>query len=69
MRISPSLFIPTLCALGLHIGMCAGQTVVCTLPYNFTLSAINTTLPNANTTGAPLVLGQNGKRYSAPGRM
>lgn len=25
--------------------------------YNFTLTALNTTLPNANTTGAPLVLG------------
>ncbi|KAF8638633.1 hypothetical protein AX17_002058 [Amanita inopinata Kibby_2008] len=30
------------------------------LPYNFTLSAWNTTLPNANSTGVPLVLGQNG---------
>ncbi|KAI5829954.1 hypothetical protein K523DRAFT_372556 [Schizophyllum commune Tattone D] len=28
-----------------------------TLPYNFTLAALNTTLPNANDTGAPLVLG------------
>ena len=27
---------------------------------NFTLTAYNTTLPNANTTGAPLVLGQAG---------
>lgn len=31
------------------------------LAYNFTLSAWNTTLPNVNETGAPLVLGQNGK--------
>ncbi|KAL0959058.1 hypothetical protein HGRIS_014358 [Hohenbuehelia grisea] len=30
------------------------------LPYNFTLAAWNTTLPNTNSTGAPLVLGQNG---------
>ncbi|KZT01926.1 uncharacterized protein LAESUDRAFT_730840 [Laetiporus sulphureus 93-53] len=28
--------------------------------YNFTLAAVNVTLPNANSTGAPLVLGQNG---------
>ncbi|KZT24166.1 hypothetical protein NEOLEDRAFT_1148798 [Neolentinus lepideus HHB14362 ss-1] len=27
----------------------------------FTLAALNTTLPNANSTGAPLVLGQNGE--------
>jgi hypothetical protein len=27
---------------------------------NFTLAAVNTTLPNANTTGAPLVLGSAG---------
>ncbi|KIM43838.1 hypothetical protein M413DRAFT_68669 [Hebeloma cylindrosporum] len=30
------------------------------LPYNFTLAAVNVTLPNANQTGAPLVLGQDG---------
>ncbi|KAL1754999.1 hypothetical protein FB107DRAFT_275245 [Schizophyllum commune] len=28
-----------------------------TLPYNFTLAALNKTLPNANGTGVPLVLG------------
>ena len=33
-----------------------------TLPYNFTLAAVNTTLPNANGTGVPLVLGSAGKR-------
>lgn len=31
-----------------------------TLAYNFTLAARNTSLPNANETGVPLVLGQNG---------
>ncbi|TFK66972.1 hypothetical protein BDN72DRAFT_899386 [Pluteus cervinus] len=31
-----------------------------TLSYNFTLAAVNTTLPNSNSTGVPLVLGQNG---------
>jgi hypothetical protein len=31
------------------------------LPYNFTLAALNSSLPNANSTGAPLVLGQNGQ--------
>lgn len=48
--------------------MCAGQTVISksTLSYNFTLSAVNTTLPNANTAGVPLVLGQNGERVSCP---
>jgi len=30
------------------------------LPYNFTLAALNLTLPNSNSTGAPLVLGQDG---------
>ena len=30
------------------------------LPFNFTLAAFNLTLPNTNTTGAPLVLGQDG---------
>ncbi|KAL1730919.1 hypothetical protein EV714DRAFT_210036 [Schizophyllum commune] len=28
-----------------------------TLPYNFTLAALNTTIPDANDTGVPLVLG------------
>jgi len=31
-----------------------------TLLYNFTLAAVNTTLPNDNATGAPLVLGAGG---------
>ncbi|KAL1745224.1 hypothetical protein HDZ31DRAFT_63320 [Schizophyllum fasciatum] len=31
-----------------------------TLGYNFTLAALNTTLPNANNTGVPLVLGSAG---------
>ena len=30
--------------------------------FKFTLAAHNTTLPNANATGVPLVLGQNGMR-------
>ncbi|CCL98476.1 uncharacterized protein FIBRA_00474 [Fibroporia radiculosa] len=30
------------------------------IAHNFTLAALNTTLPNANATGAPLVLGQAG---------
>ena len=30
------------------------------LPFNFTFAALNLTLPNANATGVPLVLGQNG---------
>ncbi|KAL1694005.1 hypothetical protein GGG16DRAFT_122851 [Schizophyllum commune] len=35
-----------------------------TLPYSFTLAALNTTLPNANDTGVPLVLGDE---YFLPG--
>ncbi|KAI5885546.1 uncharacterized protein SCHCODRAFT_01193880 [Schizophyllum commune H4-8] len=35
-----------------------------TLPYEFTLAALNTTLPNANDTGVPLVLGDE---YFLPG--
>ncbi|KAL1699445.1 hypothetical protein EV121DRAFT_216199 [Schizophyllum commune] len=35
-----------------------------TLPYMFTLAALNTTLPNANDTGVPLVLGHE---FSLPG--
>ncbi|KAJ3575403.1 hypothetical protein NP233_g1125 [Leucocoprinus birnbaumii] len=37
-----------------------GITGTVTLPYNFTLAAYNTTLPNHDKNGAPLVLGQNG---------
>ncbi|KAF8637044.1 hypothetical protein AX16_010899 [Volvariella volvacea WC 439] len=37
------------------------HTYADTLPYRFTLAALNVTLtPGANSTGAPLVLGQNG---------
>ncbi|CAA7270341.1 unnamed protein product [Cyclocybe aegerita] len=42
------------------IDLCAGQEPLLHLPHNFTLAAVNVTLPNANRTGAPLVLGQNG---------
>ena len=37
-----------------------------TLPYNFTFAAVNKTLPNANTTGSPLVLGAGGKCLFLP---
>ncbi len=30
------------------------------IAYNFTLAAYNTSQPNANSTGAPLILGQDG---------
>ncbi|KAI5885544.1 uncharacterized protein SCHCODRAFT_01176499 [Schizophyllum commune H4-8] len=36
-----------------------------TLPYNFTLAALNTTLPNANDTGVPLVVGSQGGIHGA----
>lgn len=40
---------------GACTGLSSGSTD--TPGYNFTLTALNTTLPNSNTTGAPLVLG------------
>ncbi|KAH9476120.1 hypothetical protein JR316_0011691 [Psilocybe cubensis] len=47
--------------LAFFTDLCLSQTTQFGhLPHNFTLAALNTTLPNANTTGAPLVLGQNG---------
>lgn len=44
-------------AHSVYAGVIASQS---SLPYNFTLAALNSSLPNANYTGAPLVLGQNG---------
>ena len=45
-----------------YIGrLCAAQETLTDLPQNFTLAALNTTTPNSNSTGVPLVLGQNGK--------
>ncbi|KAF9043840.1 hypothetical protein BDZ89DRAFT_943366 [Hymenopellis radicata] len=38
----------------------SGNAVATTLPFKFTLAAHNNTLPNANSTGAPLVLGWGG---------
>lgn len=35
------------------------------LPVNFTIAALNITLPNANSTGAPLVLGQDGRQFTS----
>lgn len=40
---------------------CAAQAYMSTLANNFTLAAWNTTLPNSNSTGAPLVLGEDGE--------
>ena len=43
------------------LSLCAAEFVqLSALPYNFTLAAWNETLPNANSTGVPLVLGQDG---------
>jgi L-cysteine desulfidase len=44
-------------ALALQV---AAQKIEESLPFNFTLAALNLTLPNTNATGVPLVLGQNG---------
>ncbi|KAG7439795.1 uncharacterized protein BT62DRAFT_688057 [Guyanagaster necrorhizus] len=38
----------------------AAVSAIPTLSYKFTLAALNTSLPNTNDTGVPLVLGQNG---------
>ncbi|KAF8885374.1 hypothetical protein CPB84DRAFT_1750169 [Gymnopilus junonius] len=46
--------------LSLAVERSSGQVTLDCLPFNFTLAALNTTLPNVNNTGAPLVLGQNG---------
>ena len=37
-----------------------GSSALATLPSGFSLAALNTSLPNANSTGAPLVLGYGG---------
>jgi hypothetical protein len=56
------IFALALLALSLvNIAVCQVPTGF--LPYNFTLAAVNVTLPNANLTGAPLVLGQDGTRF------
>lgn len=58
------LWAKILVLLGLPLCVCAnGETLSSSsLPYNFTIAAVNTTLPNANLTGVPLVLGQNGEQ-------
>jgi len=58
MFIPSLLFSLLLCALPC-IGAPA-KVALANLPCNFTLAAVNLTLPNANSTGAPLVLGQAG---------
>lgn len=45
------------------VNIAVGQDPLNFLPYNFTLAAVNVTLPNANQTGAPLVLGQGGTKF------
>lgn len=39
---------------------CSGLGITYDTSFNFTLTALNTTLSNANSTGVPLVGGQNG---------
>lgn len=43
-----------------HPSLCRAPRNHTHLSYNFTLTAVNTTLKNANRTGSPLVFGQNG---------
>lgn len=60
----PAMFslLSLLCCIAFAILACAElrETIHTHLSYNFTLTAVNTTLKNANRTGSPLVLGQNG---------
>lgn len=53
------LLFVSLCS-SLPVASSSGIENIVTLPYNFTLSAYNVTLPNTDKNGAPLVLGQNG---------
>jgi len=39
---------------------CTDGNNITSLPFNFTLAAVNITLPNSNQTGVPLVLGEAG---------
>lgn len=55
--LSPLLFVIAVLAQGSERGVEHG-----TLAQQFRLAAINTALPNANKTGAPLVLGAGGER-------
>ncbi|KAL1714970.1 hypothetical protein EV715DRAFT_208513 [Schizophyllum commune] len=63
---------PSIFALAVTMAVCpnsvaqttASPASLKTLPYSFTLAALNTTLPNANDTGVPLVLGDE---YFLPG--
>jgi len=47
-------------SISMNSAMGSPLTSISTLGSNFTLAALNTTLPNANYTGAPLVLGEAG---------
>ncbi|KAH9916542.1 uncharacterized protein B0H18DRAFT_1124179 [Fomitopsis serialis] len=60
-----SLFAATSLALAFPLAprtgaWCEGLGITYDTASNFTLAALNTTLANANSTGAPLVAGQNG---------
>jgi hypothetical protein len=57
---SPSFLISVAGIFNVFAEHCNAQKSSGNLPYQFTLSAYNLTLPNANSTGAPLVLGQAG---------
>lgn len=61
MLVAWPLFARFLIVVGLAMCTWADGTGIASLPYNFTIAALNTTLPNANSTGVPLVLGQNGE--------
>ncbi|KAF9459256.1 hypothetical protein BDZ94DRAFT_1051458 [Collybia nuda] len=60
MLLVESILAKALVLAGLAVGSWAGGADITSLPYNFTIAAVNTTLPNSNSTGVPLVLGQNG---------
>ncbi|KAJ3892315.1 hypothetical protein GG344DRAFT_45677 [Lentinula edodes] len=63
MLFNPSNFVATLLISGCALAVTTLNAST-TLGHNFTLAAVNTTFSNANSTGAPLVLGSAGELYS-----
>lgn len=57
----PSLLFGLLVYVALPWTEARSKITFADLACNFTLAAVNLTLPNANSTGAPLVLGQAGE--------
>ncbi|KAJ3866797.1 hypothetical protein EV359DRAFT_35833 [Lentinula novae-zelandiae] len=65
MLFNPSNFVATLLIPGCALAVTT-LNASATLGHNFTLAALNTTFSNANSTGAPLVLGSAGELLYSP---